>query len=151
MNDIDKPWLNEPNALDFVDKKSGYHIALRRHPNLLHWCGYVGIPPTYPFHGWAYQDVGEHVQVHGGLTYSHNSVPGSECGATWWFGFDCAHGGDLVPKLVEYQAEYRAIFPCDETYRNMEYVKNEAVALAEQLAALASKKRSILDIIRSFG
>ena len=147
MSDTDKPWLHEGNALDFVCQKTGYQIALRRHPELLHWCGYAGIPPEHPWHGRAYQDVEEHVRVHGGLTYSHNSVPGSEEGAIWWFGFDCAHCHDLVPGI-----EIHRLVASGDVYRDIEYVKNEAIDLAEQLATVAPKKKaSVLDINRMFG
>ena len=145
---MDRPWLYEGNTLDFVCQKTGYPIALRRHPELLHWCGYVGLPAEHPWHGRTYQDVENDIRVHGGLTYSHNSVPESEDGAIWWFGFDCAHASDLTPGLEH-------IIPTSftGTYRTIEYTKGEAISLAEQLAAIRAgeKKVSILDINKMFG
>lgn len=156
---MDKPWLYEGNALDFVDKNTGYQIALRRHPELLHWCGYVGIPAEHPWHGKTYNDVEElsnyGISVHGGLTYSEGDMPTANSmadKATWWFGFDCAHGGDLVPKLETYSSEFKLALGVVDVYRDIKYVKNEAINLAEQLAAVApNKKPSFLDINRMFG
>lgn len=49
----DKAWESEPNSLDWVDEASGYLIAMRRGP-FGHWCAYVGIPKTHPWHGKDY-------------------------------------------------------------------------------------------------
>ena len=52
--------------------------------------------------------------VHGGITYSGPSVPGSKPDGLWWFGFDCAHAGDFVAGL----------FP-DGAVRDEEFVTRE--------------------------
>lgn len=52
------------------------------------------------------------VRCHGGLTYSEDHPGGKEPDdrATWWFGFDCAHSGDLSPKMrLHGGEEYRAL------------------------------------------
>ena len=146
-----KPWLSEPNEFDFVDERTGYPIALRRHPRLGHWNGYVGVPADHPWHEKTYQDIetmADYPCVHGGLTFSAGQEPFEKVhSATWWFGFACDHAGDLVPRLERYW------LPEDfsENYRTIEYAKNEAIALAAQLAAVAPKKTSILDINKMFG
>lgn len=54
----------------------------------------------------------------------------------WWFGFDCAHAGDVMPK---YDPETRRIFPsAGYEYRDMAYVRGECARLAEQLAAISA-------------
>lgn len=54
-------------------------------------------------------------------------------GKTWWFGFDCAHGGDLSPK---YAHKYYSAFGRGE-YRTVAYVQQQCVELARQLAEVA--------------
>lgn len=80
------------------------------------------------------------IDVHGGLTYS-GACAGRICRVpkpgepdnVWWFGFDCAHSGDLIPRLrarIGRLDEY-------ETYRDLAYVQAQTNALAEQLAGLS--------------
>jgi hypothetical protein len=67
--------------------------------------------------------------VHGGLTFSNNMelVKGDVFGEKlWWFGFDTAHAGDMVP-------EYDALV--EGVYRDMDYVVEETKKLAKQLAS----------------
>lgn len=85
--------------------------------------------------------VNGRIDVHGGLTFAsacaHTGdeskhichVPGpGEPDNVWWFGFDCAHSGDLCPKY-----EHRMRFG-DETYKDLAYVKGEVTKLARQLS-----------------
>lgn len=65
--------------------------------------------------------------VHGSLTFS-DELHGVE---GHWFGFDCAHAGDLQPG-------YKYSFEDDCEYRDIEYVRAECRSLAEQLAAVAA-------------
>ena len=61
-----------------------------------HFCGYVGVPHDHPLYGEGYDDVDQDVTVHGGLTYSNSEIPGVVIGTNYWyFGFDCAHNGDI--------------------------------------------------------
>ncbi len=85
----------------------GIHVVLTR---MGHYCGYVSIPKSHPFHGKDYGEV-EQLDVHGGLTFSGNCF-----GDTGWaFGFDCAHVGDNRDN-------------CDAAY-----VHNQCLELLEQL------------------
>lgn len=78
------------------------------------------------------------VDVHGGLTYAdkcgdricHEVDPGEDDNI-WWFGFDCAHGGDLSPG--------HTMFGMGGKYRDFDYVSEECRKLAAQLAALAAQ------------
>jgi hypothetical protein len=47
----------------------------------------------------------------------------------WWFGFDCAHCGDLCPQFKE----YRTLPQQGDEYRDVSYVTKECEKLAEQL------------------
>ena len=86
--------------------------------------------------------------VHGGITFSSRCHQGEESRSichiagegeddkVWWFGFDCGHGGDIVPsmefQMSKFRSEFMPVVPVD-TYRNIEYVKNEIKSLARQL------------------
>ena len=71
------------------------------------------------------------IDVHGGLTYSHDSAPNKESeDDLWWFGFDCGHAGDYAPAMKSYYTE--------GIYRDFEYVKAECISMAKQLVAFAA-------------
>lgn len=65
--------------------------------------------------------------VHGGITYSEQEDDG------YWYGFDCAHSGDLCPA-----SRYAFDFGGPSEYRDIEYVKGECASLAAQLHRLAA-------------
>lgn len=71
------------------------------------------------------------IDVHGGLTYAASKAPFCEPDGLWWFGFDCAHAGDLTPT---YAARYGS---SGGVYRDLGYVQSEIASLAKQLAAFA--------------
>jgi hypothetical protein len=140
------PWDTEPDRVEFKTQVGLPAIVLRsRYGNL---CGYVGVTKEHPFYNRHYDDPA--VQVHGGLTYAAHCKPefgichvpeSGEDPDVYWFGFDCAHGGDLSPGMD-------ALLPADlkssncpsmrmfETYRSVEYVKGECEDLARQLVAM---------------
>lgn len=76
------------------------------------------------------------IDVHGGLTYSGaGTAEYGEDPALWYFGFDCAHSGDLSPATDGRYPQFRI---GGETYRNIEYVRGEVESLANQLAAVSA-------------
>ena len=86
----------------------------------------------------SYEDLD--VNVHGGLTFSSmgDNYRGRQEGFKW-YGFDCAHSGDFLPATNPEVIKINAKFPLahgNEIYRNWEYVKQEVMNLAEQLAAM---------------
>lgn len=149
------PWDKEPDRIEWRDEATGLPCLIVRGP-VGALCGYVGVPPTHPWHGISYsgctqrptcgESYCEHspgVDVHGGLTYSgrcrgsicHVPAPGEEDNV-WWFGFDCAHSGDYTPRSRDY---FAAMFDghgsADDAYRTVAYVRNEVTSLASQIAA----------------
>lgn len=128
------PWHDEPDKAHWVDEATGLDcLIVRNHLGAL--CGYVGVPPAHPWHGKDYDDV--YVDVHGGLTYADRCQEDEEHGIchlpepgrpddVWWLGFDCAHSGDLVPGVGR-------VSPY-ETYRDLNYVRDEVAGLARQAA-----------------
>lgn len=72
------------------------------------------------------------MRVHGGLTYAGGKLPTADApDGKWWFGFDCAHAGDLAPGMLEYSPRHSS-----EIYRNQQYVVAECQSLAFQLAKI---------------
>lgn len=117
--------------------------------------GYVCVPPGHPWHGVAYNErlcgddcpersslggddtyCWDHVpdgliDVHGGLTFSGDGVDWLPSEGGWWFGFDTAHSGDLVPGLT--------LRFGDEVERDDAYVEMHCDLLALQLGAVTER------------
>ena len=125
-----REWEDEP---DFQDGKTdyGYPLVIRR-GTMGALCGYVGVPPENPLAGLEEDD--ERVMdldVHGGITFAHATITIRDHVVPtgyWWFGFDCAHAGDTIPDMPEMGLE------CN--YRNIQYVREQTVRLADQLRAI---------------
>lgn len=139
------PWHDEPDEHDFIDGTTGYPCALRRntfgawcgyigvpsdHP--WHGKGYgdevpgaqinpetrideVGIVTAFCHAHKETPTIDMLVRCHGGLTYAREPWWQNETRATWFFGFDCAHSGDLTP-------DKRTFSDYSEVYRDMPYV-----------------------------
>jgi hypothetical protein len=108
-----------------------YPILIRRHPELLHLCGYVGVTPDHSLYRKDYSDddyyIGSILECHGGITFTdHWKEWGNEY---WWLGFDCGHLGDLSPGLP-----YSVIEGAE--YRTFNYVKDQCELLSEQLRSV---------------
>lgn len=74
------------------------------------------------------------IKVHGGLTYSNWGFDPIPRDGEWWFGFDCAHLGDLVPYGGLTYSNYGMADREGDIYRDESYVRAECEGLAEQLA-----------------
>ncbi len=142
-------WDDEPDRVEFV--AHGLTCLLHRN-HFGAWCGYVAVPSGHPAHGIGYDDVHElnpELHVHGGLTYSgvcegaicHIPKPG-EPDDVWWFGFDCAHEFDIVPRmLVPLSGLDESLHsPLWEvgSYKDAYYVHGQTTELAKQLAEMVS-------------
>ncbi len=155
----DGPWQHEPDKVQWTDRETGLPCLAVRGP-LGNWCGYVGVAEGHPLFGVPYNRCPqschearfcwEHspdavLDAHGGITYSAACQEGDEAANichipepgqpdhVWWFGFDCAHAGDLVPGMGGYPSFLRG----HETYRDLAFVREQNRRLAAQLAALA--------------
>ena len=99
----------------------GYECVILKHDKFGHLCGYVGIPKEHRLYGKGDDDV--YIDVHGGLTFAeHGKVLGWTTNDTWFFGFDCMHADDLVPKITK-----------SGIYRDEAYVTEQCESLARQL------------------
>lgn len=78
----------------------------------------------------------DNITVHGGLTYSGED-PSHKTKDKWFLGFDCSHYNDLTPGLLLYASpDYLSNMVSTQTYRDIDYVKAEILALALQLHAI---------------
>ncbi len=143
------PWMEEPDKAHWVDKATGLDCLIVRAGSLGHLCGYVGVPPEHPWHGYGYDRVP--ADAHGGLTFAdacghgedeaagicHVPAPGRPDNV-WWLGFDCAHYRDLSPGMYVGQLsvpeQYRMPDVMQGEYRTFDWVKAEVEQLAAQCA-----------------
>jgi len=155
----DGPWVKEPDKIQWEYK--GMPCLIVRGP-MGALCGYVGVGKQHPL----YEQDGGDLSAHGGITFTshcqqddrehgvcHIPDPGEEDNL-WWFGFDCAHYGDFIPKMDFDLKELRKLHPelqksydevkafakkhrieplMSETYRDIAYVTKEVQRLANQL------------------
>lgn len=151
------PWQDEPDKLSWTNPETGLPCLIVRN-RLGALCGYAGVAPEHPWHGRAHnerEDGGDEldsiISVHGGLTFSagcddegdeassicHIPEPG-QTDNVWWFGFDCAHGWDVVPGMLAREAALGMPPPPPDhaTYRDVDYVKTQVEGLALQLVAV---------------
>lgn len=139
-------WDDEPDKIQWQDETTGLPCLIVRGPAGA-LCGYAGVAEGHPCFGKEYSDCqpvtpiaeGAEHYIHGGLTFSdfcaetkdetrhicHAPAPG-EPDHVWWFGFDCAHSGDVMPAYGYDSAGY--------TYKNVAYVKEQVRQLARQLS-----------------
>lgn len=149
------PWDQEPDKVQWVDRETGFDCLAVRNPQMGNWCGYVGVPPSHRLHGFHYADpfhgerlpIDEVIAVHGGVTFAggcqegypadrgvcHVPAPGRPDNV-WWFGFDCAHAGDLVPSMEAFYTEHGLGSDWACFYRSLRFVRSEVARLAAQLA-----------------
>jgi hypothetical protein len=140
---IEGEWNHEPDRAEWRDAATDLPCLALRHPGTGHWCGYVGVQPEHPLSGKSDEEV--NLEVHGGVNFAsfcqeagklgehrvcHTPREG-ESDRVWWFGFDCAHAGDLIPTA---RRSWPSV-PDYETYKNLEYVQRECARLAKQLHA----------------
>ena len=150
-------WDNEPDKIQWQDKETGLPCLIVRN-KLGALCGYVGISAGHPLFEVAYSGCclrenkckgyycdhspESSIYVHGGLTFAdfchphengrgicHIPSPG-EPDHVWWFGFDCAHSGDIVPGMIKYD-----LYEAYADYRTISYVQDQCRQLAIQLKA----------------
>lgn len=125
-------WLQEKISQE-GDKKEwtahGFLCLILRNPRMQNLCGYVGVNKDHHFFEQNVDDDDVQLDVHGGLTFAGAFEDYPDL---WFFGFDAAHGGDLVPRMVilNFYSEISGDLP---EYRDMEYMTRETEKLAEQL------------------
>jgi hypothetical protein len=132
------PWDDEPDELEF--EHAGFPCMLYRSQVSGTLCGYVGVPQKHAVFRLSKEFVPAH--AHGGITWAGRI---QEKPSLWCVGFDTAHGFDRMPAI---EATLIGIgFPPRvpsemNTYRNIDYVQDECIRLAEELAQRRFWKRT---------
>lgn len=144
------PWDNEPDEVNF--EVYGLRCSILRQKRNGTLCGYVGVPNEHPasnlcgndpigvpcdvtpnefasidkmnaFFGEA-PSVSAFLSPHGGVTYT-GAITTHWLEGLWCFGFDCNHAFDACPQ----------VYPgSDEDYRDIGYVEDEVIRMAERLS-----------------
>jgi len=141
------PWRSEADIYAYFDDETGYPCMVMRHGHMGTLNGYVGIPDDHPCFGVDHDDMPDSIDVYGGLTFSSLLETPNKLGReVHWFGFDCAHHGDMMPGvealLNRATAKDKVMMNgCQKTawrgpraaYRDIDFVKNEVRRLARQL------------------
>lgn len=126
---MEQLWNNEPDfeEFDYQDIK----CKVIRNEEMLSLCGYAGVNKQHPLYGLSDYEVQELLDCHGGVTFV-GTFPDDE---RWYFGFDCSHSSDLVPRMVEIFSTNPQLSKTlnQGIYRNFSYVKDELLNLAKQL------------------
>lgn len=154
-------WEGEPDKVQWIDPTTGYDcLIVRNHLGAL--CGYVGVPPTHPWHGlehgtcplgdacdqkddddywYCEHRPGSVITVHGGLTFSDFCEPGEPVDGI------CHRAMDGRPDNVFWFGfdcgHAWDLIPGMDTfleaaaYRDLEFVADEIAAEAIQLSVLA--------------
>jgi len=131
VSKTDHPWEYEPDLYEWTHR--GIECVARR--NLTHgaWCGYVDVP-TDAYEKLvsithAYEKLEEEMlDVHGGVTYCALIVGRN----IQRIGFDCAHGGDKMPKIRSGEVFMDKAFPQD-IYRDLAFVIAECESMVDQI------------------
>jgi hypothetical protein len=120
--EIEKDWIT----------KSGFRAIVIFNQNGQYRCGYVGVEKDSGYYGVENSDVDEHLNVHGGITFSGhlNGLPEN----IWWIGYDCAHSGDLVKWPYSPDSSWSK-----GVERSLEYCVKECESLALQLSYIPMK------------
>lgn len=135
-----RPWEDEPDILQFIDKDTGYKCFIRRHLELGHLCGYVLIPDDLVNNIEELSEEIENIDIHGGITFNKILIDPSMNSEHHAIGFDCAHSCDFAPYVyedlcIDHTREDRIKYQhiMGMTYKDINFVKNECRKLAKQL------------------
>ena len=130
MSKTTHPWEYEPDFYEWTHR--GVECVARR--NMTHgaWCGYVDIPrevwnkldSDLPYVEW----IETGLNVHGGVTFNENNLDKDARRV----GFDCAHGGDKLPRIRSGEVYMDKVFPQD-IYRDLPFVIAECESMVDQI------------------
>lgn len=131
MMDLDEIIRQENTLLtegELYFRAYGLDCRLKR-IDLGHLCGYVDVPKEFNVYQWTFEEVEREFHPHGGVTFDRLlDVDGKRVRR---IGFDCAHAGDLVPRMRELLGIPRETDVGE--YRNLLYVMMETALLAEEV------------------
>ena len=135
------PWNSEPDKAQAVSEQ-GYPCLFLRHPNLGHWCAYVGVSKSHPAYGLSLSEAMDHVDS--AVTYSslekladppeagYCFVPVNDREPLWLIGVDFAHFDHFSPGVAAMLGETLADRGCRQ-YVQLPEAHSAAYALANCL------------------
>lgn len=141
----ERPWDKEPDYCKFaltvrkkLDEtilkqtqmilKQTFECEIKRHPTMLHLCGYLSFTVNNPKQ---LLNVIKEVP-HGGMTYDHYDIKTR----TLTIGFDCAHAEDFTPGLYFLQKGGDPVVRLSgdpKHYKTEAFVRKELAMLAEEV------------------
>jgi hypothetical protein len=159
-------WDGEPDREQWSDSMTGYPcLAIRC--DLGMWAGYVGVYPEHPAFGqeiddlpgvnfWCYTDEHHFIEpwpVDPNAVVNVDDPKESILQVVrmpdylWFFGFDFAHAGDIIPSVVVAMANVQRSLnrtaldkAFKSTYKDLAYVKKTCETVAIELARMAGTK-----------
>ena len=114
---VEKDWVTE----------SGLRAVVIYNEHGEYRCGYVGVEEDSGYHSIEYSEIDDRLNVHGGVAFDgdlNDIVVDAE--NIWWFGYDCAHGGDHV--------RYHEGLANGGVKRSLQYCVGECENMATQLS-----------------
>lgn len=133
-------WNNEVDYEEFEYKN---HLCILRRGFMGQWLGYARISSQSK---WAQKGEEEKLEVHGGITWIQNYLPGKEpSDEFFWLGFDCNHYYDYAPKqeiinqfMGEICTTYKELITetnleLKREYRTIDFARNELKKLVDQI------------------
>jgi hypothetical protein len=163
------PWQNEPDTETFNYKGYTCYI-IRNIKATGCLCGYVQLPINHPLVAKAkrsYMDLDKYIKVHGGITYGQQAIAKETGEENYYIGFDTGHlgvGGDLSPKMSALLKMGKEMHDDDlvplsliknleflignriddflpiETYKDINFVRNEIKKMVDQIELLPKGK-----------
>lgn len=102
-----KRYIEKKETDQLIFSHEGFECEIKRHDSLGHLCGYIKS---------SYQPLKRKAEehFHCGVTYDTGGI----------IGFDCAHSGDMSPRIVELTGRLPENTLWNDTYKTMHYVEN---------------------------
>lgn len=125
------PWHNEADRVEF--EAHGFRCLVKRQEQG-HFACFVAIPGSHPWYAHGPQMLRKDSDVHGGITWTNNYIPGESRDCAWWVGFDFGHVNDFLPILGwdPIQCILERVIVGDIRYYPLEVAIRETVELARQ-------------------
>ena len=131
MNDLFNIIKEEGDELSWIYKD--FNCFIKRN-HLKAWCGYVKIPKELPLNFDFKSDDYFPLICHGGITFQSSNDELFNV-----VGFDCAHSGDLIPKMLEFDSTHGD----RNTYKDKDFVISETNSIVDQIIEFKEVKRHL--------
>lgn len=123
-------WTTKPHFIEGHHKSYPYLVC--RNPYLFTNLGYVGISKESKV--WNDSQLCDKIACHGGITFDTGMPRINE--ELRIIGIDGAHVGDFIPCMSMFHNPELDKFTIKESYKTLEYMKNQCFEIIEQLIEL---------------